>query len=162
MKSHAVSGPNKKKPNNPHPCLTEEMRTAAQEKTLLRHPSERHSLIVSMQLGHPSLGIKFPGVGNDLDQKMSLMPVLVSQRFPNFCCQVLTILPVAVSCSGPRCSVCQNRSHRTSSKLTLVSHVHMPLDLFALGVRKEGVKIKPANLLGVVQLCGDPSSPGMD
>lgn len=59
MKSHAVSGPNnnKKNPtkthqtknqqktNNPHPCLKEEMQTTAQEKTLLRNPSESLSSV---------------------------------------------------------------------------------------------------------------------
>ena len=90
------------------------------------------------------------------------MPAFVSQRFPNFCCQMCVILPVVSPHSGPGCSAHQNSSHPTSSKLTLVSHGHMPLDVFALGVRRECVKIKPAYPLGVAQLCGGLSSPGMD
>lgn len=56
----------------------------------------------------------------------------------------------------------QNNSHPTSSKLTLVSHGHMPLDVFALGVRRECVKIKLAYPFGEVQLCGGLTSPRMD
>ena len=162
MKSHAVSGPNKKK--QPTPLL--ERRDA--NSCLRKDPTERSfrkallCLWAHGYLGHPFLGIRFSGMGNDRHQKMSLMPVSVSQRFPNFCCQVLVILLVASPHSGPGCSACQNSSHPTSGKLTLVSHDHMPFDVFALSVKRERAKIKPAHPHVLVQLCGVLSSPGMD
>lgn len=119
MKSHAVSGPNKKNPTQqPTPLL--ERRDA--NRCPKEDPIERSfrkalsCLWAHSYLGHPSLGIRFPGMRNDLDQKMSLMPVSVSQRFPNFCCQAWVILSVASPHSGPGCSARQNSLHPISSK----------------------------------------------
>lgn len=133
MKSYAVSGPNKGK-NNPHLAREKRCKQLPRRRPCWEVFQKDFLLLVSVQLSRPSLsGRWISWDGKSLDQKMSLMPAFVSQMFPHFCCQVCMILPVVSPCSGPGCSACQNSSHPTSSKLTLVNHGHVPLAVFALG-----------------------------